>query len=154
APSCYWELQAGLGRDSRLPVPVAANVNAALGLRVNIMAYATGRKVKGKLDQLAEESAAPNVASERAIPAIAQAIYHVKWNAATGALKQIQRKLHQQAGFQVPTERREIEILDPKLFDHHMIFLHGRNSFKFSDKQREQLRLYVERGGTILADAV
>ncbi len=154
APSCYWELQAGIGRDGRLPDAVNANVAASLELGVNIMAYATGRKVKDKLKTLADEAAAPNVTSERAILDIRQAIYDGTWNAAPGALKRIQRELQRQAGIPVPTDRREIEILDPKLSDHHLIFLHGRNSFKFSDKQREQLRQYVERGGTIMADAV
>jgi hypothetical protein len=154
APSCYWELQAGLGRDGKLPAAVEASVNAALELGVNIMAYATGRKVKAKIDQLADDSGTPTTTSERAVLDIRQAIYDGSWNAAPGALKQLQRKLQQHAGIPVPTDRREIEILDPKLFDHHMIFLHGRGGFAFSDKQREQLRMYVERGGIILADAV
>ena len=84
APSCYWELQAGVGREGRLPNAVAVNVNAALELGVNIMAYATGRKVKAKLDQLADESGGPNVASDRAILDIRQAIYDGTWNAAAG----------------------------------------------------------------------
>jgi hypothetical protein len=154
APSCFWELQASLGRDDKLPDAVTANVTAALELGVNIMAYATGRQVKDKLKALADENATANVASDRAMLDIRQAIYDGTWNAAPGALKELQRRLQQHAGVQVPTDRREIDILDPKLFDHHLLFLHGRNGFKFTEKQREQLRQYVERGGTIMADAV
>ncbi len=153
APSCYWELQASLGRDGKLPEVVSDRVVAALELGTNIVSYATGRKVKGRIEEFADV-VKPELTSERAIVDIRQAIYDGTWNAAPGALKQLQRSLRQHAGVQVPTDRREIEILDPKLFDHHLIFLHGRNGFKFSDKQREQLRMYVERGGTIMADAV
>ncbi len=154
APSCYWELQAGLGRDGKLPDVVAQRVAAALELGTNIMAYGTGRKTKGRIEGWADDAVKPELSSERAILDIRQAIYDGTWNAAPGALKQLQRSLQKHTGVQVPTDRREIEILSPELFNHHLIFLHGRNSFKFSDKQREQLRMYVERGGTIMADAV
>jgi hypothetical protein len=42
------------------------------------------------------------------------------------------------------------------LFDHHLVFMHGRSAFRFTPAEREQLRKYLsdERGGTLFVDAV
>ena len=54
----------------------------------------------------------------------------------------------------VSTEQRLIELTDPSLFKYHMVFMHGRRSFSFSAEQREKLRTYIKRGGTLMADAI
>jgi hypothetical protein len=73
---------------------------------------------------------------------------------APGALLALQETMIREQGLRVATDQRELEILDPGLFNYHLVFLHGRNDFTFSDGEREQLRTYVERGGMLLADAV
>ena len=47
-----------------------------------------------------------------------------------------------------------IGLTDPALFDHPMVFMHGRNSFHLTDAERAALRTYVDRGGVVLADAI
>jgi hypothetical protein len=154
APSCYWELSAGFGRDGKLPMEVQADVNTALALGNNVLAYATGRKVKFKEDVQVDSKSRANNTLGRVLLEIPQLRHSGGWNAAPDALVTLQRELNQHAGVVVPTDRLEIDLLDPKLSDYHMLFMHGRNSFTFTDKQREKLREFVEKGGTILADAV
>ena len=54
----------------------------------------------------------------------------------------------------VSTEQRLIDITDPALFKYHLVFMHGRRSFSFTAAERKQLRTFVDRGGTIMADSI
>jgi hypothetical protein len=47
-----------------------------------------------------------------------------------------------------------INISDKNLFRYHLVFMHGRHDFRLTDAERKQLREYLERGGTLLADAI
>ena len=47
-----------------------------------------------------------------------------------------------------------LDITDHALFDYHLVFMHGRNSFHLTDRERAQLKTYVQRGGMILADSI
>ena len=54
----------------------------------------------------------------------------------------------------VSTEQRLIDITDPALFKYHLVFMHGRRSFRFTAAEREQLRKFMDRGGTLMADSI
>jgi len=155
--SCYWELGDLRGRRD-VPKKVKDEVDTALAIGINVLAYATGRQVRYKYEIPARTEQADAVASvDRAKVIIGKLQHEGGWNAAPGALPALQRELSQRFGMLVPTDQREVDLLQPggKLFDYHMVFLHGRNEFSFTDEQRAQLRLFVEeRGGMILADAV
>jgi hypothetical protein len=69
-------------------------------------------------------------------------------------LVNLQRALSQEAGIRVSTDERNLEIGSDRIFDYHLVFLHGRTDFRLTAKQREQLKQYVTRGGMILGDAV
>ena len=47
-----------------------------------------------------------------------------------------------------------LDITDPALFDYHLVFMHGRTAFRLTDGERRQLKLYLERGGMLLADSI
>ena len=45
------------------------------------------------------------------------------------------------------TAREELlNITDDALFDYHLVFMQGRNSFRFTDAEREQLKKYIDAG--------
>ncbi|HEV3417704.1 MAG TPA: DUF4159 domain-containing protein, partial [Pirellulales bacterium] len=54
----------------------------------------------------------------------------------------------------VSTEQRLIDLTDPSLLKYHMAFMHGRRSFSFSPAEREKLRTFLKRGGTLMADSI
>ena len=54
----------------------------------------------------------------------------------------------------VETHPKMIAITDPALFDHPIVFMHGRNAFRFTDAERKAIRTYVERGGLLFGDAI
>lgn len=62
--------------------------------------------------------------------------------------------VQRETGLRLSTDRRELEAASEQLFRHHLVFMHGRNTFRFSDTERKQLRAYLERGGILFADAI
>lgn len=152
--SCYWEI-ARPGRDLKLPDAVQGQVDAARSVGINVLAYATNREVRFKLDvsQGTDESGERDP-FDRAKVYIAKIRHGGGWNAAPGALGTLLRALKREAGLRVDTDARELALSEKKLFDYHLVFMHGRNAFRFSDAERKQLRTYLDRGGVLFADAV
>jgi hypothetical protein len=152
--SCLWELSRP-GREQQLPQGVQEQVAAANALGVNVLAYATNRELKFKDEIPARrETGGTKDAVERARLYIAKLRHGGGWNVAPAALPNLQRALNQEVGLRVSTDLKDVAITDSKLFDHTLVFMHGRHEFRLSDAERKQLRTFLERGGTILADAV
>jgi hypothetical protein len=151
---CYWELDR-LGRKQRYPEAVEAEIRAVRSIGINVMAYATNREVKYKLEVpriVADAAKADPV--ERAKLYVAEMKHGGGSNIAPTALVNLLKQLSLDTGVRVSTEKRELSPLQEEVFDYHLLFMHGRSSFSFSDAERKQLRLFVERGGMIFADAV
>jgi hypothetical protein len=64
------------------------------------------------------------------------------------------KQLELETGLRVSTEKRELALTEESLFDYHLVFMHGRQAFTLSEAERKQLRLFIERGGLLFADAV
>jgi hypothetical protein len=47
-----------------------------------------------------------------------------------------------------------IGIGDDSLFKYHLVFMHGRRDFRLTPAERTRLSDYLERGGTLFADAI
>jgi uncharacterized protein DUF4159 len=152
--SCLWELSRP-GREGKLPDEVQGPVEAGRAIGINVLAYATNREVKYKLEIdhsiEAEEARDP---FERAKLYVAAIQHNGGWNAAPGALSNLLRVISHETGLRVSTDRRELSLGDPQLFSYQVVFLHGRQSFRLSDAERKQLRTYVERGGVVISDAI
>ncbi len=152
--SCYWELSRS-GREQELNAQVSAEVAAANAIGINVLAYATNRELKFKDELLAQRQ---DRGAEDRVPrgklSIAKLRHTGGWNVAPAALPNLQRLVASELGVRVDTTPHEFPINDPRLFSFHLVFLHGRNSFRLSAAEREQLRTYIERGGMLFADAV
>jgi hypothetical protein len=152
--SCLWEL----GGPSRraLPAGIAAEVDAALAVGTNILAYATNRELKRKDELFAVEAAtgAPTDQFDRGRLTIAKLKHGGLCDAAPAALANILRAAARELGIRVDDTPDQIDITDESLFAHHLVFMHGRQSFSYDPARRQRLREFLERGGTLLADSV
>jgi hypothetical protein len=152
--SCYWELSRA-GRQQRLPERVRAEVSAAMAIGINVLAYATNRELKYKFDFFTTAAAeAPQDEFDRGKLYVARLLHPGGCNAAPGALANLLRVAGEQLKVRVDTLPRELAITDPKLFHYHIVFMHGRHSFRLTPEERKQLRTYLERGGMLFADAI
>ena len=152
--SCFWEL-ARPGRQRSYPPAVRDEIQAALSLGINVLAYATNREVRYK-DDLWQTQARPLAQDniQRAALQIAKLRHTGGWNRAPQALANLSQILMREKGIRVALDRHDLALTDPRLFDHAIAFMHGQNAFSFSPAEREALRAFVERGGVLIADSI
>jgi hypothetical protein len=154
--SCYWEL-AQPGRREDHPQPVAERIRDALAVGVNVLTYATNREPRGKEQSFVTPLVGDEAGGEgtRGVIEIAKLRHGGGCNDAPGALVSLLRTASQgDLKLRVEAAPQMINISDENLFRYHMVFMHGRYEFRLTDAERTQLRTYLERGGTLMADSI
>ena len=154
--SCYWELaQPGLWREH--PEAVTDRIADGLAIGVNVLTYATNREPKGKEQSFVTPLADDLVEgrTSRGVVEIAKLRHGGGCNDAPGALVNLLRTASQgELKLRVRTAPEMINISDDALFRYHLVFAHGRHEFRLTPEERKQLHEYLQRGGTVLADAI
>src|SRR4051812_18267759 len=154
--SCYWEL-ARPGQWTRNAPDVTEHIADALAIGVNVLTYATNREPKGKEQAFdtPQGDIALGTGSARDVIEIAKLRHGGGCNDAPGALLNLLRTANQgELKLQVRAAPELLNISDPNLFKYHLVFMHGRQEFHLTDAERQRLREYLERGGTLLADSI
>jgi len=151
--SCLWEL-ARPGRDQIYPPEVEAHIRAAVALGVNIMAYATGREVRFK-----DPTTPTNRLRIITGPARHQLpLAMIRHGGACAVTPRVLYELAEvlQKELRLPCQPLEeaLDLGDPAIFQYPVLFFPGRNAFVLSAAQRQRLREYIDRGGSLFADAV
>jgi len=152
--SCLWELSRS-GRGQKFAPAVQRQIDAALALGVNILAYATNRELKGK-----EESFRTAADHRQSDPFDRGRLYIAKLrhgggcNAAPRALLNLLETAAEQLKIRTRTTAELILLTDDALFGYHMVFMHGRSRFRLTDEERQRLKTYIERGGMLMADSI
>src|SRR5262249_32211641 len=120
-----------------------------------VMAYATNRELKYKLDFFAKaQSDTQQDDFDRGKLYVARLQHPGGCNVAPAALANLMRVAGEKLSLRASTEPKELAISDPQLFRYHLVFMHGRNSFRLTPQERKQLRVYLERGGMLFADSI
>lgn len=151
--SCLWEISRA-GRELRFAQAVQSQVDAALALGTNILAYATNRQLSYKYEFFDQPSGGPQEVGRRNRLAVAVLQHPGGCTVAPRAVIHLLEAAQQELGLRVDLVKYDIAITDESLFDFHLAFMHGRNAFRLTPEERRRLKLFVERGGMILADAV
>lgn len=152
--SCLWEI--GGASSKSLPESVRREVDAALAIGTNVIAYATNRELKRKDELFTLDRDSPRATDgfERGQIAIAKLKHSGMCDAAPAALANILRAAARELGVRVDDTPSQIDPADPALFKYHLVFMHGRQGFAFDATRRERLRQFLERGGMLLADSI
>jgi hypothetical protein len=152
--SCYWEL-AEPRRMKIYPEAVQAEIEACRQIGANVLAYATNRELRDKLDtpQLTYSDAGAQP-PDRATLSVAKLSHAGGADDAPNALGNLLRIVHDELSMQVNQERRLLAATDPRLFDQPILFTHGRRSFDFTPAERQAIRTHLERGGFLFGDAI
>jgi hypothetical protein len=136
---------------------VTQHVKDALAIGVNVLTYATNREPKGKEQSFITPLADDEVDGEtsRGVIEIAKLRHGGGCNDAPGALVNLLRTASQgELQLRVRAVPELINLSDDDLFRYHLVFMHGRHDFRLTSDERIQLREYLQRGGTLLADAI
>lgn len=152
--SCLWEL-ARTHRNHPLSKKVQDQVDGGLALGINVLAYATNREVKFKdeIPRALKPLARPEKTGRGRLR-LANVRHPGGCNAAPRALLGLLESSARELQMRVDLEPQEVGLSEDSLFDYHLIFMHGRHAFQLTEAERNQLKLYVERGGMVLADAI
>ncbi len=152
--SCLWELSR-MGRGQQHSQPVQQQIDAGLSIGINVLAYAINRELKlknpARPEPLADDS---RDQFPRGRLYVANLRHMGGCDAAPRALVNLLQTAARQLNMRVGAEKREVALTDAGLFDYHMLFMQGRNSFHLTDVERERLRTFVERGGTLFANSI
>ena len=152
--SCYWELSRG-PRETKYPVAVSDEIEACLQIGENVLAYATNRQLKAKLDrpQIAlSDGAADEI--DRGTLLIPKLSHAGGSDDAPHALTNLLRELRGQIQLPANLEPMLLAPDNEQLLDHPIVFMHGRRGFRFSDTERAALKMFLERGGFLFADSI
>jgi hypothetical protein len=151
--SCYWEL-ARPHREKKYPAEIEGRVDAAKKIGVNVLAYATNRDPKYKLDLPQLAGAGPQEAFQRAKVYVATVKHTGGGHLAPLALPNLLRYLSGELGIRANTDERELGLAEDRVFEFPILFMHGRDKFALSELERSKLKTYLERGGVLFADAI
>ncbi len=146
ALSSLWELQT-----------IEKYSDLAFRLATNIAAYATGKQqLQDKLDEVelpVFDKGDKTFEVPRGAVRIARLIHEGNYDSDRHAMVRLSAMLREKAKVDVVARERHIRATDEKLFEYPVIFMTGHFSFKLPDKEIEALRLYLQRGGILIADA-
>lgn len=152
--SCFWELAAE-GRELEAPPEVQADIRARLQIGQNVVAYATNRVLKEKLDRpsvLMEDNSVNG--SSRGVLVIPVLRQSGGSEDAPNALTNLLRYVRQEVELRAMVEQREIAATSESLFEYPVLFTHGRRAFRWNAAERKALTDYIANGGFLFADAI
>ncbi|WP_164103160.1 DUF4159 domain-containing protein [Candidatus Laterigemmans baculatus] len=154
ALTCRWELSDPAGR-TEYPDAIGRQIEAAVAMGQNIIAYATGRELKEKLEMrsvLAEDSEIRP--GDRGVITIPQLALDAGGEEAQRAVPNLMRYLSRDVPVRIATEAPQVPIAAEPLQNFPILWVHGRRGFRFTDQEVEVLRTYIENGGTLLIDSI
>ncbi|MDR0870102.1 MAG: DUF4159 domain-containing protein [Planctomycetaceae bacterium] len=156
--SCLWEVAKIFERGNPYPDAVQKQIDAGLGIGLNILAYATNKELKYK-DQIAErttrnERDSANSVSKRGKIFISFLDPGGAMNPAPRAAQNLLYWLNEHLGIPVELKTETINPAAQTLSESPLLLMHGRQQFQFSDKQREHLKKYLENGGFLFVNSI
>ncbi len=152
--SCRWSYGDRLFRRSDESPGVRAEIESGIRLGENIIAYATGRELKDKLQSRTVINASESSGGQRGVLRLATLATDTGGDQAKRALPNVATLLRQRVPMQVSAAPESILLDENSLRDVGVLWIHGRESFEFTDKQRQALQQYIERDGYILANSI
>jgi Domain of unknown function (DUF4159) len=151
--SCRWELSDALFHRDRVSKSAQAQITAAVRVGENLIAYATGRELKDKLEQrVVLEGAAPEAARDTV--QLASLSLDAGGQEAQRALPNAASLIGTQLPISISATPEPVGFDAQQLSDVPFLWIHGRTDFTLDDAQRKVLRAYVENGGIILGTAI
>ncbi|MBI1348686.1 DUF4159 domain-containing protein [bacterium] len=125
----------------------------AFQLGANVLAYATGQVANTRLDNLRPAGEKREDPLDDRLLRILQIQHSGHWNTASRALPHLIDAVNAVEGPIVSTQQLAVPLSSPQLFQHALLYMHGSGEFTFSDSERRALKLHLERGGFLFADA-
>ncbi len=148
--SCRWDKW--LRNDkARTNNDIRGQIGKSMQLGVNVVAYATGRELRDKL-QRPETLATLDETDTRGQLRIGRLKHAGGWDTAASAVRHLQLALNKVEVVTSP-DTPILAANDPALFTCPVLYMHGRKNFSLSPEEATQLKAYFDNGGFLMADA-
>jgi len=152
--SCRWEVSHPY-RELNYPQTVKDEIEACVRIGENVVAYATNRQLKEKLEKPQITVQRKDELTSRGTLVIPKLNHGGGADDATNALSNLLGVFEKQLEMKVDsTHRPPMAATDPKLLDFPIVFMHGRRAFTWSETERKALKTYLDRGGFLFADSI
>lgn len=153
--SCRWELARPWGPSQTITGRIKKDIDNAVKIGVNVVAYATGRELKEKLDALELVQVPTNTQSlSRGALKIAKIMHSGGADDASRAVVTMLSVYREKTRSLVDLETPLISLADPELEKFPLLYIHGRTAFTLSEAERRGLRRHFETGGFVLGDSI
>ena len=129
---------------------VASEDSVRLGL--NVVTYVAAEQRLASYLAKTREVAGPSVRPREQL-AFVQLIHGGNWNPNPSAVPFFLKELASNTSIAVKFERQSMEIKDPALFDHPLLYMTGTWDPKLSQEETALLRRFLTNGGVLIADA-
>lgn len=151
--SCFWDVYP-FERSGAYSPAAQAQVEAAMRIGLNVVTYATNRELKDKLDRPALAVRSGDRQATRGTLVVPKLSHAGGADEATNALANLLQVVARETEVTVDSRTSLMSPADEALLDHPIAFVHGRRTFRWTAAERQALAAYVQRGGTIVADAI
>ncbi|MCO8123726.1 DUF4159 domain-containing protein [Stieleria sp. TO1_6] len=152
--TCRWELGDRLFQRGDADDPVRRQIDHSIRIGQNIIAYATGRELKDKLDNQLVLHADSIDTTERGTTRIAQLNLGAGGEDARRALPNVSTIIRNQTQVPISVPLNPVGFDDQSLAEVSVLWVHGRREFQLTNDQRAGLRRFIDRGGVILGTAI
>jgi hypothetical protein len=148
--SCYWSLDR---KSIDVSPRLQQRIESCVQIGVNVVTYATGRELKDKGDTPTLATRSKDLLAGRTL-VLPKLTHGGGDDDAPNAWRNVLENVRASPGLRVETEKRMIAPTVEELAEHPFVFMHGRSDFQFTEAERKALRVYLDAGGFIFADAI
>ncbi|RMF37308.1 MAG: DUF4159 domain-containing protein [Planctomycetota bacterium] len=153
--SCRWELHLPYGKPPAYSPEVRSQLETATKIGINVLAYATGKDLKEKLDTVTVlEEVRDLTPTDRNVFFLPVLRHNAGYDDAPRATTNLIEWMHKENPFRLSSQKRYVEITTEDLARYPIVFMHGRGELRLTEQQREVLRDYLKNGGFIFADSI
>ena len=152
--SCRWQRGGDLFRRSDQKSAVRQDVELSVRLGQNVIAYATGRELKEKLDRRMVLAGSDLPESTRGVTQLAMLSLDAGGMEASRALSNVASIIQQSRPMSIAAAPQPVGFDSQQLQFLPVLWVHGRSEFRLDDSQRQVLRDFVENKGIIFATSI
>ena len=152
--SCRWELSDVLFSRREVSEPVRKQLDVAVRLGENVIAYATGRELKDKLEKRVVLDAADAPQPSRGSIEIAMLSLGAGGEEARRAIPNAAELIRRRVPIDIVAADQPVQIESTGLSGVPVLWLHGRTEFELTAGQRRTLADYIKNGGFVIGTAI
>lgn len=159
--SCLWELAPEMRPGALHSANVKREILAGMNLGLNILAYVTERKLRGKEESFAsftkeadKKLQEPEEMQTRGKLRMANLRHGGGCEAAPEALRNLLRQAQTALGNTSGILEETLPLSSPRIFEYPVLFMQGRYAFRFTPAERKMLAEYLDRGGILLVNSI